>query len=122
LQLLRLQQFLEGGITNGAAWYTVYGSIQDWLYIMGDQMHLTLELWEYKVEEQAPSDLQVRASCCASAVFRVRVDQPAGKAACALPLRQQSRNVRAVAVLTEPPILQALNLSEIASGCYKDVR
>lgn len=32
------------GITNGARWYPIYGSMQDWNYIVGDCMELTLEV------------------------------------------------------------------------------
>ena len=43
--LLRaLQEFPNGGTTNGAAWYPIYGSMQDWNYVAGDCFELTLEL------------------------------------------------------------------------------
>lgn len=42
------QEFSDGGITNGAAWYPIYGSMQDWSYIVHDCFELTLELAERK--------------------------------------------------------------------------
>lgn len=38
----------SGGITNGAAWYPLYGGMQDWNYIHGKCMDLTLEISENK--------------------------------------------------------------------------
>lgn len=32
------------GITNGAAWYPIYGSMQDWNYVVAGCMELTLEV------------------------------------------------------------------------------
>lgn len=37
-------EFPKGGITNGANWYPIYGSMQDWNYIVGSCMELTLEV------------------------------------------------------------------------------
>jgi carboxypeptidase D len=42
------KEFPDGGITNGAAWYPIYGSMQDWSYIVDRCMELTLELSESK--------------------------------------------------------------------------
>lgn len=38
----------ENGITNGAAWYPVYGSMQDWDYTAAGCMDVTLELSDEK--------------------------------------------------------------------------
>lgn len=37
-----------GGVTNGAAWYPLYGGMQDWNYLHGDCLELTLEMNENK--------------------------------------------------------------------------
>lgn len=37
-------EFPHGGTTNGAEWYPIYGSMQDWNYIKAGCMELTLEL------------------------------------------------------------------------------
>ena len=42
------KEFPKGGITNGAAWYPVYGSMQDWNYIRASCMELTIEISEEK--------------------------------------------------------------------------
>ena len=43
----RLQEFPNGGTTNGANWYPIYGSMQDWNYVVGHCLELTLELrWD----------------------------------------------------------------------------
>lgn len=38
----------DGGITNGAAWYDIYGSLQDWSYVAGRCLDVTLELNQRK--------------------------------------------------------------------------
>lgn len=38
------KEFPKGGITNGANWYPIYGSMQDWNYIVASCMELTLEV------------------------------------------------------------------------------
>ena len=34
----------KDGITNGADWYVVFGSMQDWIYVNTNAMELTLEV------------------------------------------------------------------------------
>ncbi|KAG6625935.1 hypothetical protein CIPAW_15G012300 [Carya illinoinensis] len=38
----------QGGITNGASWYPIYGGMQDWNYIHGGCFELTLEISDNK--------------------------------------------------------------------------
>ncbi len=46
---LLLQEFAKsGGITNGAQWYPLYGGMQDWTYLAGGCLELTLELTDQK--------------------------------------------------------------------------
>ncbi|XP_038994470.1 carboxypeptidase SOL1-like isoform X1 [Hibiscus syriacus] len=45
---MSLSKEFEGGITNGAAWYPVYGGMQDWNYIYGGCFELTLEITDNK--------------------------------------------------------------------------
>nr|PNR52476.1 hypothetical protein PHYPA_008850 [Physcomitrium patens] len=37
-----------GGVTNGAKWYPLYGGMQDWNYLHGNCLELTLEMNENK--------------------------------------------------------------------------
>ncbi|XP_024398551.1 carboxypeptidase SOL1 isoform X1 [Physcomitrium patens] len=45
--MLKSKEF-TGGITNGAHWYPLYGGMQDWNYLHGNCMELTLEMNENK--------------------------------------------------------------------------
>ncbi|XP_022957372.1 carboxypeptidase SOL1 isoform X2 [Cucurbita moschata] len=45
---MSLSQEFEGGITNGASWYPIYGGMQDWNYIHGGCFELTLEITDNK--------------------------------------------------------------------------
>ncbi|GMI90566.1 SUPPRESSOR OF LLP1 1 [Hibiscus trionum] len=45
---MSLSKQFEGGITNGAAWYPIYGGMQDWNYIHGGCFELTLEISDNK--------------------------------------------------------------------------
>jgi carboxypeptidase D len=47
------KEFPKGGITNGANWYPIYGSMQDWNYIVGSCMELTLEVSEGKWPQES---------------------------------------------------------------------
>ncbi|XP_068648213.1 carboxypeptidase SOL1-like isoform X2 [Aristolochia californica] len=50
----------DGGITNGALWYPIYGGMQDWNYIHGGCFELTLEISDNKW----PKADEVRFLCC----------------------------------------------------------
>lgn len=41
---MRMSREFPGGITNGAAWYVLYGGMQDWCYLNTADMDITLEL------------------------------------------------------------------------------
>ncbi|XP_031743068.1 carboxypeptidase SOL1 isoform X2 [Cucumis sativus] len=45
---MSFSQEFQGGITNGAAWYPIYGGMQDWNYIHGGCFELTLEITDNK--------------------------------------------------------------------------
>ncbi|KAK3009558.1 hypothetical protein RJ639_013535 [Escallonia herrerae] len=45
---MSLHKEFQGGITNGAAWYPIYGGMQDWNYIYGGCFELTLEVSDDK--------------------------------------------------------------------------
>lgn len=45
----------QGGITNGAEWYVLYGGMQDWNYLNTDNMELTMEISTQKY----PSDREL---------------------------------------------------------------
>ncbi|KAM7277643.1 hypothetical protein ACFE04_004777 [Oxalis oulophora] len=45
---MSLSKEFRGGITNGAAWYPIYGAMQDWNYIYGGCFELTLEISDNK--------------------------------------------------------------------------
>ncbi|XP_077245775.1 carboxypeptidase D isoform X2 [Tasmannia lanceolata] len=45
---MSLSTEFQGGITNGAAWYPIYGGMQDWNYIHGGCFELTLEISDIK--------------------------------------------------------------------------
>lgn len=41
---LRNDEIFSNGTVNGAAWYPVYGGMQDWNYVFADCFEITLEL------------------------------------------------------------------------------
>ncbi|CAL9020421.1 unnamed protein product [Prunus brigantina] len=45
---MSLSKEFEGGITNGASWYPIYGGMQDWNYIHAGCFELTLEISDNK--------------------------------------------------------------------------
>lgn len=45
---MSLSTEFKGGITNGALWYPIYGGMQDWNYIHGGCLELTLEISDDK--------------------------------------------------------------------------
>ncbi|KAF8697640.1 hypothetical protein HU200_035829 [Digitaria exilis] len=45
---MSLSKEFEGGITNGAFWYPIYGGMQDWNYINAGCFELTLEISDAK--------------------------------------------------------------------------
>ncbi|KAF8411590.1 hypothetical protein HHK36_004147 [Tetracentron sinense] len=45
---MSLSKEFEGGITNGALWYPIYGGMQDWNYIHAGCFELTLEISDFK--------------------------------------------------------------------------
>ncbi|KAK4793067.1 hypothetical protein SAY86_023502 [Trapa natans] len=45
---MSLSKEFEGGVTNGAAWYPIYGGMQDWNYIHAGCFELTLEVSDNK--------------------------------------------------------------------------
>ncbi|EIE24879.1 hypothetical protein COCSUDRAFT_14223 [Coccomyxa subellipsoidea C-169] len=82
----------KGGVTNGAHWYPLWGGMQDWNYIAGDCLELTLELAPHKwppqqelpglFEDNLPAMLALPLVSCFGGV-RCRPDHPIISAPCA---------------------------------------
>ena len=78
------EERFKGGITNGAAWYPLWGGMQDWHYIVTGTMALTIEVNEVKWpevrelerlwREHAPAMLATALVACAKSVSGVVVD------------------------------------------------
>jgi carboxypeptidase D len=45
--------WFPGGITNGVAWYTLFGGMQDWLYVWQGCNNVTIELFDDKSPDYA---------------------------------------------------------------------
>jgi len=53
---MKLSKRFSDGITNGAAWYVLYGGMQDWNYLHTDDFEITVEVSRVKMPDGALLD------------------------------------------------------------------